>query len=176
MRKLENMKWWPELLRQKDSRTLRQLAETYGVSPATLSAALRRNEAGGGATTVEDDLPPEAGEELEAAAPIPEPEPHQPPAPRSPHGRAAAVEATHSSASRPSAASRANGRVLPDRAAAPVPAASAGSATAWKLILGEADAPPSLVTATSLVEAAEAAMRIRSDVLGLTYVGQIIGG
>jgi hypothetical protein len=64
MRKIENMKWWPEALRQRETLSLRQLSEIYGVSPSDLSAALRR--AGRAPLEFlpadEEDLPPEPGE------------------------------------------------------------------------------------------------------------------
>ncbi|TNE88254.1 MAG: hypothetical protein EP330_15125 [Deltaproteobacteria bacterium] len=42
MRRLETHDWWPELLALKDERSLRELAEQFGVTPGAITAALRR--------------------------------------------------------------------------------------------------------------------------------------
>ncbi len=41
--RLEDRPWWPELLELKDALSLRELAARYGVSPAAISNALKRN-------------------------------------------------------------------------------------------------------------------------------------
>ncbi len=43
MRKLEERSWWAELVQLKDVLSLRELAERYGVAPAAISNALKRN-------------------------------------------------------------------------------------------------------------------------------------
>ena len=43
MKKLEDQPWWGEMLEVKDSLSLRQLAERFGVSPAAIANALKRN-------------------------------------------------------------------------------------------------------------------------------------
>jgi transcriptional regulator with XRE-family HTH domain len=42
MRRLEKRPWWPELVRQKDDFSLRELAEIFGVSPGGIQNALLR--------------------------------------------------------------------------------------------------------------------------------------
>lgn len=42
MRRLEKRPWWPELVRQKDDFSLRELAEIFGVSPGAIQNALLR--------------------------------------------------------------------------------------------------------------------------------------
>jgi len=44
VRKLEERPWWPELVMLKDVLSLRELAERYGVAPAAISNALKRND------------------------------------------------------------------------------------------------------------------------------------
>ncbi len=43
MKRLELRAWWPDLLQQKDSCSLRELGERFGVSPGAINAALKRN-------------------------------------------------------------------------------------------------------------------------------------
>ena len=172
MRKLENMKWWPELLRQKDSRTLRQLSETYGASPAAISAALRRHHglavgvvtAGVVTPDSDDDLPPEAGEELAEERP------------QKPRVQDLAVEPSTARAKNTAAAPRASAAAKASNltVADPMSAATHAPAVAWKLLLTDGDATPRLVTATTLIEAAEIAMRARQDVVGLAWVGEVV--
>ena len=46
MKKIEDQSWWGELLAVKDTLSLRQLADRFGVSPAAISNALKRNGIG----------------------------------------------------------------------------------------------------------------------------------
>jgi len=59
MQPLETQDWWPELLRLKDSLSLKQLAERFGVNAGAISSALRRVDSV--KSVSDDDLPPEAG-------------------------------------------------------------------------------------------------------------------
>ena len=43
MKKVEDHPWWPELLKLKDSLSLRELSERFGASPAGIANALKRN-------------------------------------------------------------------------------------------------------------------------------------
>ncbi len=63
MQNLETQDWWPELLRHKDTLSLKQLAERFGTTAGAISAALRRVGDGRSvpSKTDDDDLPPEAG-------------------------------------------------------------------------------------------------------------------
>lgn len=71
MRRLETYDWWPKLIADKDTLSLRQLGDRYGVTPGAISAALRREEvirkpAPPGPRTLRSDnddrLPPEPGD------------------------------------------------------------------------------------------------------------------
>lgn len=42
MRRLETLDFWPDLLAQKDTLSLRELSERFGVTPGAISAALKR--------------------------------------------------------------------------------------------------------------------------------------
>ncbi|MFK7931511.1 MAG: hypothetical protein AB8H79_25250 [Myxococcota bacterium] len=52
MRRLETLDFWPDLLAQKDELSLRELSETFGVTPGAISAALKRTG------TTRDPAPP----------------------------------------------------------------------------------------------------------------------
>ncbi len=43
MKKIESQPWWPKLVAKKDDKSLRQLSEEFGVSPAAISNAFKRN-------------------------------------------------------------------------------------------------------------------------------------
>ena len=43
MAKLEKRAWWPDLVRLKDEHSLRELGRRFGVSPAAIQVALKRN-------------------------------------------------------------------------------------------------------------------------------------
>ena len=42
-RKMEDQPWWPKLVAQKDEKSLRELSAEFGVSPAAISNAFKRN-------------------------------------------------------------------------------------------------------------------------------------
>ncbi|MCO4744559.1 MAG: hypothetical protein KC912_07220 [Proteobacteria bacterium] len=42
MRRLESHDWWPELVKLKDEKSLRELAEQFSVTPGAITSALRR--------------------------------------------------------------------------------------------------------------------------------------
>ena len=43
-KKMENQAWWPKLVAQKDTKSLRELSAEFGVSPAAISNAFKRNK------------------------------------------------------------------------------------------------------------------------------------
>ena len=43
MQRLEDKAWWPELLKNKDDFSLRELGEKYGATPGAINSALKRN-------------------------------------------------------------------------------------------------------------------------------------
>lgn len=43
MRRIDQQKWWPELVELKDELSLRELSERFGASPAAIANALKRN-------------------------------------------------------------------------------------------------------------------------------------
>lgn len=43
MKKIENQRWWPELLAVKDELSLREMSERFGASAAAIANALKRN-------------------------------------------------------------------------------------------------------------------------------------
>ncbi|MEC8194583.1 MAG: hypothetical protein VX127_17745 [Myxococcota bacterium] len=43
MKKIEDQPWWDELIGVKDAMSLRQMSERFGVSPAAIANALKRN-------------------------------------------------------------------------------------------------------------------------------------
>lgn len=72
MRRLETLDFWPDLLEQKDTLSLRELSERFGVTPGAISAALKRTgttrspappgpRAARKARKASSDLPPEPG-------------------------------------------------------------------------------------------------------------------
>jgi hypothetical protein len=44
LKKIETQPWWPKLVAKKDERSLRQLSDEFGASPAAISNALKRNK------------------------------------------------------------------------------------------------------------------------------------
>jgi predicted DNA binding protein len=42
-KKIEDQPWWPKLVAEKDAKSLRELSAEFGVSPAAISNALKRN-------------------------------------------------------------------------------------------------------------------------------------
>ena len=43
MKRIDKQKWWPELIELKDELSLRELSARFGVSPAAIANALKRN-------------------------------------------------------------------------------------------------------------------------------------
>ena len=43
MRRLEDKAWWPDLIKDKDDYSLRELGEKYGATPGAINGALKRN-------------------------------------------------------------------------------------------------------------------------------------
>jgi len=72
MRRLETFDWWPDLIAQKDTLSLRELAQKFDVTPGAISSALRREGVGRSPAPPgprnprrkagDDALPPEPGE------------------------------------------------------------------------------------------------------------------
>ncbi len=60
---LEHSEDWAEILRLKDSLTLKEIASRFGTTPGAVSAALRRVGVGRRPVVEDDELPPEAGDE-----------------------------------------------------------------------------------------------------------------
>lgn len=63
MANLEHSEGWAEILRLKDSLTLKEIASRFGTTPGAVSAALRRAGVGRRPVVDDDELPPEAGDE-----------------------------------------------------------------------------------------------------------------
>ena len=57
---LENEPWWPDLLAQKDDRSLRELAGEFGTTPGAISLALKKTNTS--RVPQGESLPPEVGE------------------------------------------------------------------------------------------------------------------
>lgn len=75
MRRLETFDWWPDLIGQKDTLSLRELAAKFDVTPGAISSALRREGVNRSPSPPgprhtrrkgdEEGLPPEPGEVTE---------------------------------------------------------------------------------------------------------------